>query len=442
MKFFQKLKSFFNRKNSKVEKVIGYSPYGEEIFTPNDYENFAKECYLKNPIAFRAILEVASNTSSVPWNLYRSLPDNKREIVEDHYISKLLLKPNPNESFQFLMLKATAYLVLAGNSFVEKVSPLTGPNKDKVKELYVHRPDRFSFKLDKDGGQLEQYIYTNLGQKVHWDVDPITKKADILHLKSFHPVDDWWGAAPTESVAREIDTSNSMIQWNKSLLNRGARPGLVFTLIGTPGEQFLDQMQKQLENNYGSPDNAGRNIIISGDKGTNVSPYSWSPKDLDFSDGDLALCRKIAISYGVPPMLLGIPGESTFANYKEAREAFFEQTIVFYLNYLKEELNNWFFQEDEGLFLDFNLDKIPAFSNKRDKMWERAEKSNFITINEKREMVGLPAVPEGNVILVSNNLVPLNEDGIGEEEEEEIRDKLKKYGYKEDEIDQMLGYNV
>ena len=199
----QSLKEFvFGKKESRTASIISSPGSGGKITPQRGYDQFAKETYLKNVTAFAAILEIATNTSSVPWQQYRRLSDGQREEVEDDGISQVLRRANPRESFEFVMLSAVAYLAMAGNTFFEKIAPDTGPNKGQVRELYALRPDRFEFKIDPHTGILEKYIYKVQGRQVEWDVDPITERSDILHLKTFHPLDDWWGAAPTEPAAR------------------------------------------------------------------------------------------------------------------------------------------------------------------------------------------------------------------------------------------------
>ena len=435
------------KKDSRTASIITTPGSGGVIWTPRGYDNFARETYLKNVTAFRSISEIAMATASVPWSVFEHLPSGGRAIVPDDPMNDVLKRPNPNESLTAIILKATAYLVMSGNSFLERIKPDTGPNKDVIKELYALRPDRFKQKVNPTSGQLEKYVYTVQGRSTEWDVDPITQQADVLHLKSFHPLDDWWGAAPTESTAREIDTSNSATQWNKALLDNQGRPGMIFTLIGAVGEEAFDQLEERMQQRTGA-EHVGKDLIITGERGTKAEPYGWSPTDMDFSEGDLRLMRKIAMGYGVPPMLLGIPGEATFANYKEAREAFYETIIFFYLNYIRGELNNWVYDKDSKLFLDYILDDIPAFAAKRNLLWKRSQESEFLTINEKREIVGFDQVDGGDVILVQSSMIPLGagsdiDDQIDEEEEEDeeklIQDLIDQ-GYEEDEIDQILGY--
>ena len=437
------IKKTFSRKESRTVGIMS-SPGGSGVIWPTrGYDNFANETYLKNVTAFRAIDEVAKSVASVPWQQFRQTDDDEgREIVTDIGISSLLKRPNPNESWQWLMLKTVAYLAMSGNAFVERVGPETGPNRGLVKELYSLRPDRF--KIIQDQGKIRGWQYDIGGRKTTWEVDPLTGHSDILQLKSFHPLDDWWGAAPTESAAREIDTSNAATEWNKSLLDNQGRPGMIYTIVGKKlGVDQFDELERYLRENHGGPMNVGKDLIIAGESGTGAQPYGWSPTDMDFGEGDVRLMRKIAMAYGVPPELLGIES-STFNNRSEARLFFWENTVTWWLNYLKGELNNWLFdrEKDKTLFIDYVLDGVPAFSEKRDKLWTRARESDFLTINEKREMVGKPSHgPAGDVILIEASKIPLGmekEEPVKEDEEEKARRLLTYQGYTEEEINQML----
>jgi len=396
---------------------------GTTKWTPHDYENFANETYLKNIIAFRCIDLIARSVASTPWGLYRNVGDDEAEKITDgeHPVNKILIRPNPSESFAFVMLSATAYLVMSGNSYFERVMLGTGRNIGQVRELYTLRPDRMSMQIDKESGTIEQYIYTVGVNKVHFEVDPVTGQSDILHMKLFHPTDDWYGAAITQPAAREIDTSNSATEWNKSLLDNEGRPGMTFISQEQLTDAQFKRLKEQLDNQYSGPKNAGRNLLLEGMN--KAEPYAWSPKDMDFINGNREMSRRISYAYGVPPMLVGIPGDNTYSNYKEARLSFWEDTVFFYLMLFKGELNNWLFPETDEEYLDFDLDKIPALAPKREAVWERVRSADFLSYNEKRAAVGLgPYEPSDNPadqIFVNATMIPLDAAGITEQQQEE-----------------------
>ena len=53
-----------------------------------------------------------------------------------------------------------------------------------------------------------------------------------------------------------------------------------------------------------------------------------SPADMDFVGLKAAAARDIALAFGVPPVLLGLPGDNTYANAREAERALWRQTLL------------------------------------------------------------------------------------------------------------------
>lgn len=415
MRFFKNIKDFFTKSSKTFSVIVDRACV---IWSTRDYENFAKESYMKNVIAFRCIELIAKSVASVPWDLFRE-EEGERIEIDTHPMKDLLKRPNPGSSWYFLMVQAASYFPIAGNTYFERVGIDAGPNKGIVKELYVLRPDRMSLYVN-DSGELEKYIYTVNGKEVEFPVDPVTLMSDILHIKSFHPLDDWYGLSTTEPVAREIDSSNEATDFNKNLLENRAVPGMVFVHKENLSQDQFDRLEKQLKDKYSGGVNAGKNMILEGTD--EVKPYGFSPAEMDFIESNRELSRRISYGYGVPPQLIGIPGDSTYSNYQEARLAFWEDTVIPLLTHFIGEVNNWFFSESD-MFYGFVLDNIPALALKREKLWVSAQNSDFLTINEKRNMVGFEAIDDGDVILVPATMLPLGseptEDELSEEETNE-----------------------
>ena len=56
--------------------------------------------------------------------------------------------------------------------------------------------------------------------------------------------------------------------------------------------------------------------------GLDWKAMSLSPRDMDFISLKQMAAREIALALGVPPLLLGLPGDNTFSNYQEANRTF------------------------------------------------------------------------------------------------------------------------
>ena len=96
-------------------------------------------------------------------------------------------------------------------------------------------------------------------------------------------------------------------------------------------------------------------------------------------------------------MLLGIPGDNTYANYAEANRTFWRQTILPLVNRTARAMARWLGPAfGSGLVLAPDMDGIEALSTEREALWSRVEKASFLTLNEKRQAIGYAPVPGGD----------------------------------------------
>jgi HK97 family phage portal protein len=124
---------------------------------------------------------------------------------------------------------------------------------------------------------------------------------------------------------------NAASRWSKALLDNAARPSgaIVYRGMEAGGAMSQDQferLQSELETHHQGARNAGRPMLLEG--GLDWKPMGFSPSDMEFQKTKEAAARDIALAFGVPPMLLGIPGDATYANYAEAHRAFFRLTVL------------------------------------------------------------------------------------------------------------------
>jgi HK97 family phage portal protein len=372
---------------SQVQHVLIPGGTGA-IWKPRRYDTFAKEAYLTNVIAYRCIDEVAKAVESVDWKLNTRKKDGSVEEVTDHPLIDLMYRPNPEQTWGELAYRHTAFSLISGNAYMERIGPTTGPNAGQVKEMWSHRPDRMHLEVNPDTGVRRKYVYQGpSGRPAEWPVDPITGASDIWHMKFFHPLNDWYGAGPVEPTSREIDTSNEAMEWNKNLLQNQGRPGMIIAFKGNIGQTEYNRLERTLREKYGGPKNTGKHMIIEGE-GATVQPYGWSPLDMDYIEGNRELARRIAFGFGVPPQIIGIPGDNTYSNYEAALLAFWENTVFFYLKRFGGGMAHWMFDPKDRMAMVPNYDKLPALEPRRKAQFEKAERADFLTINEKREMAG------------------------------------------------------
>lgn len=381
------------RKKSATAYLMALQTQGQPVWTPRDFGALAREGFARNPVVYRAVRMIAECAASVQWDLFEGT-----DRLSDHPLLTLMARPNPAECGPDFFEACYGYLIVAGNSYVEAVS-LGGD----VRELHALRPDRMKVVPGVDGW-AEAYDYTANGQSVRFHQDATEGVRPILHVKFFHPTNDHYGMSPIEAAALGTDIHNAASAWNKALLDNSARPSgaLVYSSKDEhlSAEQF-ERLKAELETNYQGAVNAGRPLLLEG--GLDWKAMALSPRDMDFIEAKSAAARDIALALGVPPMLLGLPGDNTYSNLQEANRIFWRQTVIPLVRRFGKAFSAWLGPAfGEGLELRPNLDQVEALSSEREALWERVRKSDFLTLNEKRAAVGLGPVDEGDDIHPGN----------------------------------------
>ena len=165
----------------------------------------------------------------------------------------------------------------------------------------------------------------------------------ILQLTLFNPLDDYYGLSPLEAAAVAVDTHNAAARWNKALLDNAARPSGALVYDGPEGAVMSDaqfeRLKKELADQYQGTANAGRPLLLG--RRARLEGDVASPKDMDFMEAKHSAAREIALAFGVPPMLLAIPGDNTYSNYQEANRVFWRQTVLPLGNRIGAALTQW-----------------------------------------------------------------------------------------------------
>tara|TARA_R110000787_G_scaffold97250_3_gene200801 strand:- start:1084 stop:2226 length:1143 start_codon:yes stop_codon:yes gene_type:complete len=151
-----------------------------------------------------------------------------------------------------------------------------------------------------------------------------------------------------------------------------------------------------------------------------------SPKDMDFHQLKNMAATDIALCFGVPSQLVGVPDAQTYANVSEARLALYEETIIPHLRKIQSDLNEWLIPlYDDRLRLEFDIDSIPALSERRKRTYENvssAVREGIMTRNEAREQLGLTPIDGADDLYIAANLFPIT-DGAVPEVENPINDE-------------------
>jgi HK97 family phage portal protein len=336
-----------------------------------DYARAVREGVLANPIAQRAVRLVCEGIGKAP-------------IVAD--APKALALMESASAGQCLLESAASHLLLHGNAYLQILKDASG----QPVELYALRPDRMRVVADSQGWP-KAYHYSLASQVMTIPIEDEDGWPNLITIKSLHPLDDHYGAGALQAAWPGIAIHNAASQWNRSLLENAARPSGALVHHAKDGaaltsDQF-ERLKNELRDAFTGAHAAGRPMLLDG--GLSWQSLALTPADMDFATLKSAAARDIALAFGVPPMLLGLPGDNTYANYREANRALWRLTLLPLANRLLsaigDGLSAWFPKAQ----LRIDLDAIPALSEERDRLWQQVSQASFLSDAEKRQLLGL-----------------------------------------------------
>lgn len=366
-------------KNAGTGGFIAWHTQGDANWTRRDYAALSREGFLRNPVVHRSVKLIAETAAAIPWLLYAG----NREF-DDHPLTNLLRQPNSRQAGSAFMEALYGHLLLSGNAYIELIG-----HGDDVRELHLLRPDRVRIGTDAAGWPSRLEVDEGAAKRMI-PLDGLDG-ANARHLSLFHPLDDLYGFPPLEAASTALDLNNSAARWNKALLDNSARPSGALVYAPKEGGNLTDEqyqrLKQELESGYSGPIRAGRPLLLEG--GLDWKSMGLTPKDMDFIEAKNAASRDIALAFGVPPMLLGIPGDNTYSNYREANLAFYRMTVLPLVGHVANDLSAWFGPVfGENLRLWYDADQIDGMAADRDALWGRIAAADFLTDDEKREAVG------------------------------------------------------
>ena len=336
---------------------------------PQGYEAQVHAGYAGNAIAQRAVKLVAEGVAAAPLQ------------ASDEALAALV---GARSGGQALLETLSAQLLLHGNAYVQVLRDADGG----AAELFALRPERVSVECDANGW-VAAYRYAVGARATLLPADPV--RPQVIHIKSFSPLDDHYGMGALGAASGAIAIHNAAARWNKALLDNAARPS--GALVYDPGDgaslsadQFA-RLKEEMAAGFSGAGNAGRPMLLEG--GLKWQALSLSPAEMDFVGLKAAAAREIALAFGVPPMLLGLPGDAAYANYREANRALWRLTVLpladTILCGIAQGLGGWF--ADARIAIDLN--RVPALSEDRERLWRSVSAAAFMSDEEKRALLGI-----------------------------------------------------
>lgn len=378
-----------------------------------------------NPSFMLAMQKRTEATKMIKLGIYTGEGDKKVE-QKKHKLVSLLEKVNPNLSYGDFIDYVLNWSIGRNNGcLLEKRTGLSSYAPD----IILYNPDNFTVSYDSYGIskiEINTPHQTITGEELK----------NFIWLKSANYYQEVAGYSPNKTAVgltnqNAMSVVGSYIKkvwlWNLALAKNNGRPGGIIS--SKDGYNLSKEDREEIRDEYTammSGGNNGKPIVLGGN--ATYLDTSKTPTDVDWSNGELTSHKRICLSVGVPPELVG-SGESTYNNRKEAKKELYTDTIIPWYEDFIRQLNHFLEKELNGAYFDLKVGEIEALKEDKGEELKALETAkDRLTVNEYRKEyaritgVDLKDIPNGDQIIIGvdtleNISTPIQGDGNEKEDD-------------------------
>ena len=350
----------------------------------SNYQTFAREGYMKNELVY-ACVEELSTSAAEPVMMAKT----GDRWVHSGPIIDLLNHPNPfMDRFEF-WATIIMYRSLAGNAYILKVRSGAG----RVVELWLMRPDRVKV-VPSRTDYISHYTYdVGGGEVIRLPAD------DVIHIKTRHPVNDWYGMPPLMAISGRTDIDNWMKDFVKSAFQNGGMPGAVLSIKQKVTQEQKDDIRNRFRGNFSGPQGWHELLVLDN------TEASYTPMSMPLGQRGLVIPEldeieeaRIPMAFGVPQSLIGTRTSyqnGGYANKRAEEQHFWTGTLIPLYRELAGPLNLRLAPDFPRISeVAFDVSDVWALQDDLDKVHSRARenaRAGIWSVEEAREVTGLNA---------------------------------------------------
>ena len=294
-------------------------------------------------------------------------------LPSSHPLARLFGEVNPFHTYRELIETTLTDLELTGNAFwVMSRRRLTGVPA----EIWPVPP---AWMRVVPGGDefVREYRLRRGSAEIKLDA------RDVVHLRYPNPEDPWWGRSPLEAAMEAVRADESIARAQRRSFENGPFPGALLTTRDPLTKEQQERFRAEFESRYVGPDAAGHLLIADGE--AEITPFTTSPREMDFVESARSVRDRILGVFGVPPAVLGIVEDFNRANAQAAHEIFARETLAPKLALLASRITQDIASQflPEGITCEF-ASPVPADRESDRRDMETGVRLGVLSANEAR----------------------------------------------------------
>lgn len=393
MSLFYAIRNFFRGPGSPAREpgLQSGQPAG---YSANSAAEVSFDTAMQISAVWAAARIISESIGSLPFHLYKTAPDGRKEAT-DHPLHRVLTsRPNQYQSPVEFWESMALNLAVSGNAYA-----IIQSSGNRIIGLLPVSSTQVETELLYDGTVIHKY--TN-GADVK-----VYSSESMWHVKLFG--NGIVGMSPLSYARQSIGIAIASDNRVSKMYSNGAKPSGVLSIDKT----LTPEQRAAIRQNFSQMSEGNDDRLFVLEAGMQYHQVSMTPQDIQMLDSRRFQIEDIGRFLGVPSILLNQTfGQSSLgSNVFEIMQGFYKLNLRPYLEKFEASILRWLVNE-KGYEARFDFDALlRADLKSRMEGYRVAINSGQMTPNEARMAEGRPALDGGEQLLVQGAMIPILQAG-------------------------------
>lgn len=330
-----------------------------------------------------------STTAGVP-PLYIKTEKDRQLNAYELKVQDLLDNPNPQWTRSKMLEYLSICLATTSRAFVQVIR---GVGAAPI-ELWPLNPLLVTVEYYEGTSTVKQFKYSPNTSSMRTFPVEADGSSDIIFIQ--RPALNSCEAAPSpaEVAVPAAEVFNRILQKAADVAGNASNVTGVLSAEAEIDQTEVNKVKERLDD-FKTGGRSSGDVLVIANAEWKFARLTEDPSKILAVEIKDSLARDTCVVMGVPAQLVSIPGSQTYANYEMAMTAFITETVIpRYLGPITHEMTRGLLRTPAAAvatrtaFVTFDIDAWPAVVRARLALAETANKADFLSIDEKRELLG------------------------------------------------------